>query len=347
VTGTRDLLDRIEKLCAGSLTPKVLREQLLGLVRHAVPFDGHFFGLTDPVTRVGTSPLADVPMLPWARLPELIRWRYQTRICRWSDLIDSGIAASSLLTATDGDPSQSLMWQHVQRELGVTDTAMVPFADRYGCWGLLDLWRTSAGPFTQSELTFVASIAPTVTEGLRRAVARTFVDENEQPMLIGPAVVLVGPDLVVRDQTDAAADALLRLNPPDEPMAPIPAAVYNVSAALIAAEEGVPIGEPWSRIHLGGGRWLSVKASRIGAGIAVSIETCTPTERMDVYARAHALSPREGEVLTLLGSGLDSREIAAALVLSDHTVNDHVKAILAKTGTRTRQVLITRAIGVT
>lgn len=158
-------------------------------------------------------------------------------------------------------------------------------------------------------------------------------------------MVVLDPDLGVRSQTEGAADALMRLNPPDEPMAPIPAAAYNLGAALIAQEAGVPVGEPWARVHLGGSRWVTVKASRLGADIAVSIEPATPSERMDLFARSFGLSARETQVLTLLGTGLDSKGIAAELVLSEHTVNDHVKAILAKTGSRTRQVLLSRALG--
>ena len=84
-----------------------------------------------------------------------------------------------------------------------------------------------------------------------------------QLLPLGPAVVVLDPDLQVRSQTAGAAAALLQLNPPDEPMAPIPAAAYNVAAALVAAEQGVPVGEPWARVHLGGSRWVTVKAARM------------------------------------------------------------------------------------
>lgn len=50
-------------------------------------------------------------------------------------------------------------------------------------------------------------------------------------------------------------------------------------------------------------------------------------------------------MLTLLGDGLSSHAVAARLVLSEHTVNDHVKAVLEKAGARTRQVLMSRALG--
>ena len=44
----------------------------------------------------------------------------------------------------------------------------------------------------------------------------------------------------------------------------------------------------------------------------------------------HGLSPREHEVLRLLAAGKSNREIAAALVISEHTVARHVQNIFAK-----------------
>jgi DNA-binding CsgD family transcriptional regulator len=341
VGSSEDLLRRVESACRAGLTAKALRERLLALVRTSVPYDGHVFALTDPVTRVATAPHADVPNLPWERLPEIIRWRYLSLVNRADTLL--GRPASSLLTATKV-PEESLVWAHVQRDLGVVDTAMVAFGDRYGAWGMLELWRT-ATPFTARELDLLTSLVPEVTTGLRSCIARTFAESAEHPRATGPAVIVLGADLVVRNQTDDAAAALFRLLPPDEPMTPIPAAAYNIGAALIAQEQGIPVGEPWSRVHLGANRWVTVRASRLGADIAVSIEPSTPAERMDLFARAHGLSARESEVLTLLAVGLDSREIAGQLFLSEHTVNDHVKAALAKAGARTRQVLLARATG--
>lgn len=340
-----DLLARVERVCAASHPAKALREQILAVLRRAVPFDGHVFMLTDPVTRIATSPLADVPALPWNRLPELIRWRYLTQVNRWDRLLDARTASASLLAATGGDREKSLMWRHVQRDLGIVDTALVPFADRNGCWGVLDLWRTS-NPFTAGDVASLADVRSVTTRGLRAAVARTFVDQGGQFTPIGPAVVVLDPDLRVRTQTEGAAATLLQLNPPDEPMAPIPAAAYNIGAALIAHEEGVPIGPVWSRLHLGGSRWVTVRASRLGDGdIAVSIEPSTTAERMDLFARAHGLSVRESQVLTMLGTGLDSRAMAERAFLSVHTVNDHVKAVLAKSGARTRHELLSRISG--
>ena len=177
-----------------------------------VPFDAYLFSLTDPLTRVGTSPLADVPMLPWPRLPALIRARYLTRLNRWPELLEAKVASTSLLVATDGDPSRSLLWREVQRDLGVVDVAVAAFGDRHGSWGLLDLWRTDRA-FTRDELRFLGTLAPYVVPGLRSALARTFVDAHEQLLPVGPAVLVLDADLQVRSQTAAAAEALLTAQP--------------------------------------------------------------------------------------------------------------------------------------
>jgi DNA-binding NarL/FixJ family response regulator len=49
-----------------------------------------------------------------------------------------------------------------------------------------------------------------------------------------------------------------------------------------------------------------------------------------------ALSPREREVLGLLGHGADTREIASRLVISPHTAKTHINRVLAKLGLASR-----------
>lgn len=50
----------------------------------------------------------------------------------------------------------------------------------------------------------------------------------------------------------------------------------------------------------------------------------------------HDLTGREVEVLRLVAQGLTNAQIAGQLVLSHHTVNNHVRSILSKLGVASR-----------
>jgi len=64
--------------------------------------------------------------------------------------------------------------------------------------------------------------------------------------------------------------------------------------------------------------------------------------RIDSAARAaNPLSPRESEVASLIGQALSNRQIAEQLVLSERTVETHVRSILAKLGYSTRTEIAT------
>jgi DNA-binding NarL/FixJ family response regulator len=56
------------------------------------------------------------------------------------------------------------------------------------------------------------------------------------------------------------------------------------------------------------------------------------------------LTPREAEVLSLIGEGLSNREIGERLFLGQATVKTHVNRIFAKTGTQSRAQAVRYAI---
>jgi two-component system, NarL family, response regulator YdfI len=73
----------------------------------------------------------------------------------------------------------------------------------------------------------------------------------------------------------------------------------------------------------------------------VPTPTSSPTE---ISPLAEPLTKREREVLQMLATGLGNKEIAARLVISDHTAKFHVASILGKLGASTRTEAV--AIGI-
>jgi len=352
---------RVAELCRRGGDSRVLRAAVLAEVRPAVAFDAYAFLMTDPETRVGTAPLAEVPEL--AKLPELIRLRYTSSINRWTAL-DPGRCAT-LAGATGGDLSRSPLWQELLSGYGVTDLATLPLADQFGCWGFLDLWRCGGQEprFTPAEQALLTSLAPDLTAGLRAAQAATFAEPPAPVSALDAAVVLLlSGRLALLDQTPRT-DAHLRLLLPTSPgAAPVPAAAFNVAAQLLAVEAGVDDGPPTARAQLAGPEWISLRAARLGgqpgstgqpggAGdpdggrIAVTVEPVAPAGRIELYGRACGLTGRERELLHRLARGADTRQLAREMRLSPHTVQDHLKSVFAKTGSGTRGILLARALG--
>lgn len=362
--------ERIAAIAAESLDAMRLRGQVLDGLREVIGYDAYVWLLTDPVTAVGAAPLAAVPCLP--ELPALIKAKYATPVNRWTALRSQHSPTGRLRDATGGDLARSLVWREVMSRYRVGDVASVVFADRHGCWGFLDLWRDDARePFTSSDAEFLDSVAAQLTAALRHCQARTFTEPAipRQPG-VGPVVLTLDDDLRIISRTAASQAWLDVLLPPEPDGRAIPASVYNVAAQLLATEAGVDQHPAVTRVHLAGGLWLTLRAARLAAdgpvpvpaeppgtgpaprpprgnygAIVVTIEETSAAGRLELFARAFGLTGRETELLSLLATGSGTRAMGRQMSLSEHTVQDHLKSIFAKTGARDRVTVLSRALG--
>ena len=344
----RRAVERIEAVCRSVEDTSTLRIAVLDRVREVCPFDAYTWMLTDPETSVGAAPYAEVPC--FSELPTLIRLRYATRFHRWTAL--HGATSIHLPDHLPATGHRVLDWCSFLSGYGVSDIATAVFRDRFGCWGWLDLWRNeSTGRFDEAEVGLLSAIPEPVTSGLRRCQANTFARRAEPMNLSGPAVLRLSPGLDVLEMTPQTRDYLTALVPPAPGQDPVPASAYNVSAQLLAVEAGVDFHPPLARVHIRGGRWVTVRAGRFGepgaasSDIAVTFEEISPSDRVEVFARCHGMTAREIEVLALLVTGAHTREIGARMFVSEHTVQDHLKSIFAKTACHSRSALVSRALG--
>jgi DNA-binding CsgD family transcriptional regulator len=352
MTNVRTPMQAIGHLCDGSLDERSLREQALVELRRLVSFDAYVWLLTDPVTAVGVSPVADVPT--FSELPATIRLKYLTDVNRWTRLT-SDEPVALLRQATGDDPARSLLWRDLLHRYGIGDVASAVLADRFGTWAFLDLWRAGPQPFTPVDADLLRTFARIVTPALRARQATTFVaPARSDPRDAGPVVILLDDALEVVGRTAASQPWLEALLAPGPGEPVVPASVYNVAAQLLAVEHGVDHNPARSRTHLAGGVWVTLRAARLASRpsmassvgvVAVTIEETTPDERAEVFALAFGLSRRERDLLALLPTGRDTRRLARDLRISPYTVQDHLRSIFTKTGAPTRQELVAWATG--
>jgi DNA-binding CsgD family transcriptional regulator len=311
------------------------RAEVLRRMHTILDFDWYVWALTDPVTGVGIDPLARIPDLHDAA--RAIKLKYLTATNRWTTL---DVAAS-----LGAHAPQSALWRDLQHDAGVVDVASLVLREHANCWGFLDLW--SRHPVPAEHVAILRAIAPGLAEAVRLTRGRTFEAPAAPHVPHGPSVVLVDDSLTVVGQTAGSDPLLRRLLPTPEGSSPIPAAVYNVAAQLLAREAGVDDSEALARMPASDGSWVRVSAARVepAHGIVVTIEPTTMEERLDLFARAHALSTREREVVLELSSGAATAEIAERLFVSPYTVQDHLKSVFEKTGVRSRRSLLARATG--
>ena len=337
--------ERIASISTKASDARTFRAEVLRELHHAVDFDAHVWLLTDPVTTVGSDPHADVPAL--GQLPSLIKFKYLTPVNRWTDLAAHRVDVASLGGATGGDLAKSLLWREVLKDFGVKDVASIVMVDRYGCWGFLELWRsTCSTAFDDQDLAFLRHLAPVLTRALRVRQAVTFSSVPPARRGVkGPVVLVLSENLEVVSQTAAAEVWLGTLLPAARDLPPVPAIVYNSAAQLLAVERRVDSHEACARVHLAEGTWITARAARMGPQIAVSLEVSSPEERLEVFALAHGMSVREGELLGMLADGSDTKRIAQRMFLSELTVQDHLKSIFAKSQTHNRQSLLSQILG--
>lgn len=343
--------DRVESLCAAQLADRPLRERVLEVLRPVIDFSYYAWLLTDPETWVGTAPLAQVPAL--GALPQVIRSKYLATTGRWTSLPAN---RCSVLSATSEPPSGAgnIAWRDLLDGYGVSDLASLSLRDRYGSWSFLDLWRCggSRPTFTAEEINLLNSLAPSLTHGLRIALARTFAEPAGSEEVSFPAVLVLDDDLRPRQQTASADPQLRDLLPTSPDLTPVPAAAYNVAAQLLAVENGVDHRPAHVRAQLGGTSWIRISASRLagaprsGSGqIVVTLAAMPPRERVEIFARAAGLSPRQRQLLHALVRGSDTSTIARDFRITELTVQDHLKSIFLKTNTGSRYDLISRSSG--
>jgi DNA-binding CsgD family transcriptional regulator len=212
--------------------------------------------------------------------------------------------------------------------------------------GVLALYREPGQPtFTPEERRLLLAVAPHLAEGARRGLLVGEASEPERPD--APGLGVLAADWSVESLTPGVEQWLCDLPGGDwEARGKLPPAVLAVAGrALRTVESKDDPGEvALARVLANDGRWILLHGVSLMANgsrrAAVIIEPAHPARISPLLMSAYGLTEREQEVTRLVLRGDSTVQIAAALFVSTHTVQQHLKGVFEKTGVRSRRDLV-------
>ena len=264
-----------------------------------------------------------------------------------TDVARTASGISTLHEATGGDPSRSPRW-HANMAYGGDQEMIAALRSRGGeLWGALGLYREPDRPmFNDEDLRFVRAISTHLAEGVRRSLLVGEAVDPEGPD--APGMVVLNSDWELESTSPGVNRWLAELTDPGASASRLPSALLAVAGrAMRLPPGGSDVAEmAQSRVLTRSGRWLVLHGVSLDAAtqrrVAVVIEPAHPARIAPLLMAAYGLTEREQELTRLVLQGQSTAEIAAELVISVHTVQQHLKSVFDKTGVRSRRDLVTR-----
>ncbi|HSO54361.1 MAG TPA: helix-turn-helix transcriptional regulator [Actinomycetes bacterium] len=270
---------------------------------------------------------------------------YEDDVNKLADVARSERGISTLHEATAGDPSGSPRWQ-ANMALGGDQELIAALRTLAGeVWGALGLYREPGQPmFDEAELGFVRRVAPSLAEGARRALLVGEAADPEGPD--APGLVVLSRAGEIESATPGVERWLQELPDGDWDAGRLPSSVLAVAGrALRTAEHPDEPGKvAVSRVLARSGTWVVLHGASLVSGgdlrVAVIVEPAHPARIAPLLMSAYRLTEREQHVTRLVLQGDSTAEIAERLVVSVHTVQQHLKGVFDKTGVRSRRDLV-------
>ncbi|QFG22731.1 helix-turn-helix transcriptional regulator [Actinomadura sp. WMMB 499] len=324
-------------------------------LRRLVGFHAAAWSATDPGTGLVTAPM---------HVENLGRgegcfayWEtalLEESVVPFRELARAAVPAAGLRAATGDLPARSVQFRKLLARQGVGDELRAVLRIGGRPWGVVSLFREAGRPpFGPAEVALLARLSAPLAGRLRAlAVPPPGTAEGAGRDEPGPGLVLFDPSGVPISINDEARHHLARVpagpSVPSPLGPPLPIWLAGTAAQARAVASGRDRGAARVRVRTRDGRWLVCHATRTeGPGgapgpTAVVVQPAAGSDLAPLIADAYGLSVRELEITELIARGLSTGDIAADLVISPHTVRDHVKTIFGKTGASSRGELVAR-----
>lgn len=324
--------------CASSVAD--LHAAALDAVHQNVPFEQACWAAVDPATLVMTA-VTNWPSWP---VPDEYAARFAeseyagTEPNAFSQLSKRSTPVARMSDVPHREVIRSVRLNDLLRPHGFEHELRGAFLLDGTCWAVGSLFREPGVDFSDREMEFLNAISTTLASATRIAVRS---ERQLRPGNEGPVIVLTGPGGKLRAATPAAATWLSELEEA------APGRFTMTLHAVITGARAAASGTARARMRDLGARWVILRASRLITGedpeqMVITVEPASINELVDLLLAAYGATAREQEVCVEVLSGRSTAEIADRLSISRHTVQDHLKALFAKLGVRSRGELVAK-----
>ncbi|HEY5980001.1 MAG TPA: LuxR C-terminal-related transcriptional regulator [Microlunatus sp.] len=297
----------------------------------------------DPSSRLITSHFQEgLPTFP----AEWVAAEYaEDDVLQLADVARSSSGLSTLFEATGGRPDRSARW-HANMAYGGDQEMIAALRTRSGeTWGAIGLYREPGRPlFDDAEQSFLRALSPVLADALRRGLLVGEATDPEGP--VAPGMIVLDGEWQVETISPGTREWLADL-PGGGGSDQLPPSVLAVAGRVSRSmTETDATAVALSRVLTRSGRWVVLHGLPLAAGttrrVAVIVEPAHPDRIAPLLMAAYGLTDREQQVTRLVLQGWSTADIAAQLVISSHTVQEHLKKVFDKTGVRSRRDLVTK-----
>jgi DNA-binding CsgD family transcriptional regulator len=347
--------DEIDLLGSRGLPRQEFFAELSERLRKVIENDASCWHTLDPHTRLMTSDSPEELIERGVFAPDetqaagelLVRSEYIVDdVNTFAGLATRRVPVGILDQATRGAPESSARYRDLLLPADIPHELRAAFVIRGRVWGAVHIARRAAsGPFEQRDADALAAVTGAIARGIRASLR--FDAARRITGVDAPGLVVLGPTDEVELITPPARDLLASMRS-DRPAYADDAMATPVLALASFARDAPEAGQGGSNVVTvpGSDGWITLHASLPGPSgdrrVAIVLERAGGARSATVRLEAFGATAREREVATLLARGLSRAEMAEELVLSQHTVEDHVKSLYGKLGVASRHELVAR-----
>lgn len=276
----------------------------------------------------------------------LVEEYFEDSTLKTIDIVRSTSSVCTLdeLISAHPDPEVYAREMRAMQKYGIEDAAAATIRTTSGQpWGAV-IYTRSGGRFDRKDIDFLKTITPHVAQGVQRGFLVGEAADPEGPE--APGLVVLDEHWDISSATPGVERWLEELSADGDIDRKLPPAVVSVAARALrtAYGEEAPGEVAMARVLTRSGRWVLLHGATLMADrtrrVAVIVEPAQPARITPLLMVAYGLTEREQEVARRVLCGDSTTEIAAAMFVSPHTVQQHLKSIFEKTAVHSRRELV-------